>query len=220
MVVVGSFLVVFALGLLAAGGAAMWADQTQRDAAGYVHFGTGQYRTGAYALSTQRLELDWHGISQIRPSTILGTVRIRVIPTSSTGAKGKLFVGIGPSSDVARYLAGVRYATVDDLGDTHISRVIPGGAPKSPPGHQDFWVDTAVGTGPQTLRWPIQSGAWRVVAMNASGRPGLALRADVGATIPALFWVGVGTLAGGGLFLALGLSLVITGALRATRRPR
>jgi hypothetical protein len=213
-VVFGGILTLLGIALLLGGGATLWADQTQRDAAGYVHFTSERYRTSTYALATRRFQLDWHGVSRLRPSTILGTVRVRVTPTDPSS---RIFVGIAQSNNVGPYLAGVRHATIDELGDARIA-VTSGGAPATPPADERFWVAHATGRGTQTLVWPVTGGSWRVVVMNDSGRPGLDLRTDVGATVPVLFWVGVGTLGGGGLFLALGLALVIGGVLRATRR--
>ena len=52
------------------------------------------------------------------------------------------------------------------------------------------------GTGRQTLVWPVRNGSWMVVVMNADASPGIVASADVGATIPALTAVAIGSLAG------------------------
>jgi hypothetical protein len=52
--------------------------------------------------------------------------------------------------------------------------------------------------------------------MNADGRPGIALKADLGARLSALPWVVTGLLVAGLIFMAGGVLLII-GAIR--RRP-
>ena len=52
-------------------------------------------------------------------------------------------------------------------------------------------------------------GKWSVVVMNADGRPGIAMGADLGAKVPALPWIGIGLLVGGALVLAGGVFLVV-----------
>jgi len=52
--------------------------------------------------------------------------------------------------------------------------------------------------------------------MNADGRPGIDVRADLGARIPALPWIAVGFLLAGALFAAGG-ALLIAGAIRRRR---
>ena len=80
-----------------------------------------------------------------------------------------LFVGIGPSADVDRYLAGVSHTLISDFWSDSV-QAIGGGMPGSPPGTQDFWVASATGTGAQTLTWDPANGSWTVVVMNADGQ--------------------------------------------------
>jgi hypothetical protein len=144
---------------------------------------------------------------------VLGEVRIRVEPMSSGSA---LFVGIGPSAAVDRYLAGVNHARISDLWTNRV-QAIDGGTPGSAPGTQDFWVASSTGTGPTTLTWEPANGSWSIVVMNPDGRPGVDVRADLGATMPALKWIGVALLMGGVLFLAVGVLLMV-GAIRRSRK--
>jgi hypothetical protein len=53
--------------------------------------------------------------------------------------------------------------------------------------------------------------------MNADGRPGIDVGADLGARMPAVPWIGLGLLAAGGIFLLGGVFLV-AGALRGAGR--
>jgi hypothetical protein len=55
--------------------------------------------------------------------------------------------------------------------------------------------------------------------MNADGRPGIGVGADLGATYPALPGIAIGSLVFGGVFLIGGV-LLIAGAFRRRRADR
>lgn len=210
--VIGALLALVALVLLGAGGTALWADRTQRDA-GYATTDVHDFSTSGSALATVSTELGSAGVGWLYSPGLLDKVRIRVTPTSPDRA---LFVGIGPSTEVDRYLAGVRHTVISEFwGDK--TETVGGGPPASAPGTHDFWVASATGAGPQTLVWEPADGSWTVVVMNADGRPGVDVGADLGARFPALPWIAVGVLAGGAIFMAGGV-LLIAGAIRGRRR--
>ena len=209
--VVGALLVLLSLILLGSGGTALWADRTQRDG-GYATTDVHQFSTSGSALATVSTELGSAGVGWLYSPSLLGDVRIRVTPTSTAGP---LFVGIGPSTDVDRYLAGVDHTVITEFwGDK--TENVAGGPAASAPGTQDFWVASATGSGPQTLKWDPTDGSWTVVVMNADGHPGIAMGADLGARVPALPWIGLGLLVGGAIFMAGG-ALLIVSAIRHRR---
>jgi hypothetical protein len=210
--VIGALLVLVSLGLLGAGGTTLWADRAQRDAAGYVTTGVHEFSAPGSALVTERVELDSPGVGGLYSPTLLGKVRIRITPVNSGSP---LFVGIGPSADVDRYLAGVSHTLISDFWSDSV-QPIAGGIPGSPPGTQDFWVASATGAGAQTLTWDPANGSWTVVVMNADGRAGIGVGTDLGATYPALLGIAVGLLVAGGVFLIGGV-LLIVGAIRRSR---
>jgi len=206
--VTGVLLTLVSLSLLGGGGTALWADG-QRDAAGYLTTGVHEFSTSGSALATERIDLGSAGIGWLYSPALLGTVRIRVTPVSPGPA---LFAGIGPSADVDSYLTGVGHTVISDFwGDK--MQTIGGGAPGSAPGTHSFWAASASGPGTQTLRWDPVSGIWTVVVMNADGRPGINVRADLGATYPDLLGIAVGLLAAGAVF-GVGAALLIAGAIR------
>ena len=90
---------------------------------------------------------------------------------------------------------------------------VAGGMPRSAPGTQDFWVASSTGPGQRTVVWDPQDGTWTVVVMNANGRPGIDVTADLGARMPDVLWISLGVLAGGISLLAAG-ALLIAGAIR------
>ena len=145
----------------------------------------------------------------------LGTVQIRV-------SSGKpVFVGIARTSEVERYLGRVNHQAVTDIGVDPFSVTYadrPGTARPDPPTTQTFWRVQAVGTGTQTIRWPVEKGNWTAVAMNADGSRHVVVETSVGARIPVLRWVILGVLVAGGVLLLIGAGLVWAGVGRGSVR--
>jgi hypothetical protein len=206
--VIGALLILVSLVFLGAGGTALWADRTQRDG-GYITTDVHEFSTAGSALATVRTDLGSPGAGWLYAPGLLDRVRIRVTPVSAGPA---LFVGIGPSADVDRYLAGVSHTVITEFWQNRVE-VVPGGTPASDRGTQDFWVASATGPGMQTVEWDPSNGSWTVVVMNADRRPEVDVTADLGARIPALLWIAVGLLVAGAVFAAGG-ALLIAGAIR------
>jgi hypothetical protein len=209
-VAVGSLLVLVSLVILGAGGTALWADLTQRDA-GYVTTDEHAFSTAGSALATEETHLGSAGVGWLYSPHLLGKVRIRATPVGSA----PLFVGIGRTDDVDRYLAGVSHTQITDFFREKAT-VIGGGTARSAPGTQHFWVASSTGPGTRNLVWSSTKGTWTVVVMNADARPGVAVRADLGARFPAALWIAIGLLAIGAVFLAGG-ALLIVGAVRSPK---
>jgi hypothetical protein len=210
-VAVGALLVLLSIALLGAGGTALWANWSQRDG-GYVTSDLQHFSTAGSAVATEPIGLGSAGVGWLYAPALLGDVRIRVTPDA---ANAPLFVGIGRTVDVDRYLAGSSETLVSDFFSGK-SEPIAGGRPASRPGVQRFWVASATGAGPQTVTWHPVNGSWTVVVMNADAHPGLGVSGDLGARMSALPWIALGVLVGGAIFLASGV-LLIVGAIR--RRP-
>jgi hypothetical protein len=212
--VIGVLLVLVSLALLGGGGTGVWADLTQREA-GYVTTGVHEFSTSGSALTTEPTHLGSPGVGWLYSPALLGKVRIRVTPVSGGS---RLFVGIGRSTDVDRYLAGVSHTVVSDFFGSKVDAV-GGGTSESAPGTQHFWVASSTGPGARTLKWDPHGGSWTVVVMNADARPGIGVRADLGARMPAVLWVAIGLLLAGAVFL-VGGGLLIAGAIRGRRANR
>jgi len=213
---IGALIALCSLGLLGAGGVALWASTTQRHG-GEIDLGTWSYRSAGYAVTSDTAGLygatsGWPG-----PRSLLGTVRIRV----TSPGQGPVFAGIAPAAAAGRYLAGVGYDTV--RGITHYHPVYTGhtgGAPAAMPARAGIWAARAAGPGTQTLTWPARPGRWTAVVMNADGSRPVTVRVSVAAALPSLPWVATGLLAGGVLVLAAGIALVVVPARRAAGAPR
>jgi hypothetical protein len=209
LLVFGGLAAVLGLALLAGGGAAAVA-LGERDDAGYFTSGTHRLSTPARALVSENLDVD----ADV-PGWALGdrfaTARVQASSTQP------VFIGIGPSAAVDRYLAGSRHAQITDV-DTDPFRVsarLEGGRRRpAAPASQGFWRVQASGSGTQTITWPLEAGDWSAVAMNADGSPGVALDARFGARVPWLRWVAIGLLATGGIALVIGIGLLSLGLRR------
>jgi len=206
--VIGSLFVLFSLLLLGVGGTALWADRTQREA-GYATTDAHDFSSDGLALATEPTDLGSAGVGWLYSPGLLGKVRIRVTPTNSGPA---LFVGIARSRDVDRYLSGVQHTVISDFRTEKVETV-GGSTSVSAPGRQSFWVASDAGAGARTLDWDPKDGSWTVVVMNADGRPGIAVGADLGAKVPALPWIALGFLSAGAIFMAGG-ALLVVGAFR------
>jgi hypothetical protein len=208
--VLGIVTVLVALGFLAAGGAGAW-GLSQRGGSGYVTSGTHRLSTGSYAIVSERIDAGTDV-----PDWVFGDhfAKIRIEATSLR----PVFLGIGRTDAVERYLAAVQYDRVDnfDLDPFSVDyHHLAGTASPAPPAGQSFWRVKASGAGSQTIEWALEKGSWTAVAMNADGSKGVTLDARFGARIPFLMWVTIVTFAAGGLLLVLGGWLV----RRGTRHP-
>ena len=213
--VVGGVLAFMAVVLLGSGGTVLWADLTKRDPAGFLTSDAREFSTSGAALTSQPTDLGSAGVGWLYSPGLLEDVRVSVTPT---GSGPTLFVGIGSSDDVDRYLDGIDHSVVSNFFGSSSIDHIAGNAPGTPPDGRDFWVASSSGTGPQTVSWDPAPGTWTVVIMNADGRTGIEpVRIEFGATMPSLVWIAVGLLVAGGVLLA-GALLLITSAVRQRNR--
>jgi hypothetical protein len=171
-----------------------------RDDDGFLTTDREQLRSGGYAITTDEINLDF---VEDLPDDVLGTLRV-----NAEGIGGRpLFIGIGPSDDVDRYLGRVAHSELTDFrhhGPVYTE--IPGGRPASPPAAQGFWVAQSQGIGDQQIDWDPEDGVWTVAAMNAAGARGVDVQAEIGAKLDWLIWLGVG-------FTVVGLVLSVGGAI-------
>jgi hypothetical protein len=214
-VLAGSVVGLAALGLLAAGGIATWATNTQRDAAGYLTTHTRSLSTASYAITSDGIDLG-SAADVVTPGDVLGTVRVRA---TSIRPQDSVFIGVAPEAAAAAYLNGVPHAVVSNWAAGHIDEQAGVGStrPAAAPADSRIWAAQASGPGAQTLTWRPIAGHWTVVVMNANGAAGVSVVADVGATVPDLGWIAAGLLGVGGLLLVVGVVLVVIPVTRASR---
>jgi hypothetical protein len=208
-VVLGSLLVVAALGAAIGGSALLVADRAGRDADGFLGVEERTVSTSGYALVLDPVELrgDPGGPD---PGAVFGQVRV-----NASGPTTGMFVGIGPASDVEAYLAGVEHSRwAAGRPDRPALEALPGGPPATSPGDQSFWVAAASGPGTQQVTWSATEGRWAVVVMNADGTRPVIATLSAGVTAPALHWVWTG------MFWFAGPLVIIGAVLIGLARPR
>ena len=211
LLVCGCILALVALGLLAGGVGAVVIDLTQRDADGYFTTPTERFTTSTAALTHEGVDI---GDASEAPDWIVDQIgAVRVVATPDDGSP--LFVGIGPSDAVARYLGRVAHDEV-----THVefdpfryrTRAADGDRRATPPAEQTFWVASSTGPGTRTLGWDVQGGAWSLVVMRADGSPGFAADVQLGADADWMLWVGIVLVAAALLVGAGAAALIVAGA--------
>jgi hypothetical protein len=211
--VLGALLIFGGVGTAIGGGSLLWLDQTQRDSAGYLSTGAETFRASGHALRFEPVDIRFEQGTPAFAQTI-GDVQVRaesLVPSKA------IFVGIGPTADVNRYLAGAATDRVRDLGINRGRPAViaqPGGVLEVPPTEQTFWAAKATGTGEQTLTWAVAPGQWSFVVMNADGSAPVVAAVSAGATAPVLRGVAVGLLVGGGVAIVLGGLLIFLAARR------
>jgi hypothetical protein len=209
--VIGAVVALIAFLVLVAGGVALWAHETQRDADGYLTSPTEVLATPTHALVSETAEL-----SIDTPSWVLGPDRFGTIRVHAEAPHGlPIFVGIGPAEEVDAYLDGVRHDVVTDLGYGPFSVAYgrrEGGAPGTAPTEVDFWAASATGTGEQLLTWRVTSGDWKLVALNPDGSAGVEAYTSFGARVAFLGTLAWTLLGIGGVLLVVAGTLIVIGA--------
>jgi hypothetical protein len=215
--VIGSLLTLAALGMLFGAGAIGLATALQRDDNGYFDVTLDRIESDAVAVISGDLTF---ASEPGTPQWILDLLDVDVRLGVSNAADGDVFVGIARSADVDRYLADVAHDVVVEAdGDIVILRETAGGSAVGQPDDQDFWTESASGSGTQVIEWETRTGRWTALVMNADASPGVSIDVEVGVRagflIPAAFLLlGIGL-----LVLFGGVALIVFGALGLRHAP-
>jgi hypothetical protein len=211
--VIGALLTLIGFGLLAGGGAVLWANGSQRDDGGFFTSSPSTFASPGFAVTSERLRLV-NGL----PDRLSSPGDIVTFKAQGGSSNGKpLFIGIAPAADVTAYLSGVAH---DEVVNVHMDgwkgslsknyRSSPGGPPAGPPASQPFWTTKATGTN-VSLTWPASEGTWSMVVMNADASAGVAAGLGLGVKVTFLGWVAVGLLTAGGVFCLVGVTMMFFG---------
>jgi hypothetical protein len=205
--IASSILGLFGIAILIGGLALIAVHAFARDDDGFYSTGSERLHSAGYALATDQLDFG-ASAAGVGIDDLGATIRIDV-----TSANGRpLFVGIGPTKDVATYLDGVAHSEISDFGDGSVDYVQhQGGPPTGPPGAQGFWTAKAEGPGQQRVDWDVDTGNYTAVAMNAAGGRGVDVDADAGGKVSWVIWVGVGLTVIG--LLMVGATIVLISRL-------
>ena len=131
-------------------------------------------------------------IAEIQNTNSVGAITgWPVVAASASGGNASgVFIGIGRSEDVERFLAGVASDRVTDIGfrpfELELSHV-PGSTRATPPGAEKFWVASSKSATDAQLTWRITDGEYRMVIMNADGAPGVITAVRVQLVLPNAF---------------------------------
>lgn len=195
----GSLVFVVAGALIVGGVALAVVDHSARDDRGYLMTDQAKFSTAGSAISSEVLKFRNDAAPRFFPEALLGDAKIEF-----TSKDKPVFVGVADAGDATTHLFGVSGSMVTDFrgdvwnGGTPVYRYRDGTRHATSPAASDIWVASASGTGRQSLAWPLESGDWTVVVMNADGTPGVETDLAVGATLPAIGWVVGGLLTVGG----------------------
>ena len=213
-IVGGTIAAVIGVGALAGGGALVGVHATERDGDGFYATDATALETPTRALVSDALQVDTDEVGWLVDGE--GPADIRL---GADGARdGPLFVGVGPADDVRAYLDGVAQQEAD-FGDGGEGAARPGSRAPAPPASQGFWAASATGTGSQTIVWPMDSGDWSAVVMNADGSAGVRVETRLGVKTDLVLWIAIGALVAGGLLAGTGTALIASGR-RGPRRHR
>ena len=159
-----------------------------RDDDGFYKSGNEQLQSDNYAVAVDHIDLGG-ALAGPDPTDFVDDFRIEA--ESQTGEP--VFIGIGPTSQVDRYLQNVAYSEVVELDGRDVRyRQRPGDERPAAPGSEQFWVASSEGAGEQRVVWDVESGVWSVVVMNADAARSVDVDASVGVQIGWLIWAGIG----------------------------
>lgn len=196
--------------VLAAGVVASVVGSVQGD--GYLTSGTARLSVGSHALTSPRIDAVGEGVPPRLPFDV-GTLRLRA---SSVDPDREIFLGIAPKEDVERYLSGVHHSELLEVDSRPFRaeyRDVPGTGTPAPPREQQFWSASVAGAGEQELTWDLAAGSWAIVIMNADGSTGVDARVQAGFRSDLIRPAATGLLVGGAVALAIGIPLLILGAV-------
>ena len=206
LLVLGSLLILMGLGLAAGAAVAGVFNAGQSDDR-FLSLPEETYEVDSYALTLPEVSVD----GGVRAEDSAATLQLQ-----GQSVQGRdLFIGIGPSAEVDRYLRDVPRSELQDVSFAPF-RVdyldVQGTRAPAPPNSQDFWAESSSGSGEQSLEWNLDGGDWSVVVMNADGSRSVA--ADLQAGVRADFlgpltWT---LLISSIVFLIAGIALVVIGA--------
>jgi hypothetical protein len=214
--ILGSLLLVASAGIGIGGATLAVANATSRDDAGFLMSERRALSTDTYAIASSNLRLADGPAAEV-PERWVGTAKVQITSQDAS----QVFLGIAATRDAEAYLRGVAHATVVDIPPRPAAPVYsttPGSAPQTAPTDAQIWVAQSVGAGTHSVTFPLESGDWTVVVMNADGQAAVNADIAVGATVPGLRWLVAILLSVAGTGLLIGVVLVVA-AVQTARTP-
>lgn len=215
LIILGVLVTLFGLAFIAAGAVLL----AVAGADGWAQSPTERIDTATYAMVSESAEIETDAADA---ADAIGDIRLR-FRAEATDGTGAVFVGIGSTADVDRYLNNVELDVITDIefDDFEVEKeTVAGDDTPDAPGDQDFWRASSSGEGRQEVDWKIEEGSFRVVVMNEDGTRGVDVRASAGVRIPHVLAIALTLMIGGGIVLAIGLVGVLLAASSAGRAAR
>ena len=219
---IGFIIIATSLGLMAGGGAMMWAQSSFADPDGYLVSRSVRVHTDTYAIVSPSFDVNtdidlpssfWltRGMSEI--------VTLKFV-VESNDPSSEILIAIAQQSQAENYLEGVEYDELSRLSwsydpwtrdepDISYSRH-GGGAPEVAPVVISSWNAVSFGEGAQDLNWEPVSGSYWIVVMNADGSAGVDADVKLGARVPILQNIGNMLVFGGIVALVIGAFVFYT----------
>lgn len=218
LLVLGCLIGLLGLGILIGGIAAAVAHGVARDSDGFFRSDKISLVSATSAITSDSVDMGGGpaDIGWLSERGDIGTVFVEITPVT---AGEEVFAGIGPTSEVDRYLASVGVDRVDEIDDNvAVLEPVEGTATPAPPVDQTFWVAQLATAETGSMTWEIEQGDWSIVVMNADGSPGVDVDARVGIKLDWLLPVAIGLIIGGVILLAGGTTMAVL-AGRGPRKP-
>ena len=213
--VLGSVAALAAVALLASAAVVGVAAAVGQDQQGFLMSPSRTLDSPGYAIASRDLVL--RSDSPSLPHRLLGDAKIRVTPAAGQA----VFVGIGPSWAVHRYLGDARVSVLQRFsGWDPVYSQQGSGTLAVRPGQVSIWAEHVTTTTSRSLVWPVSNGRWTVVIMNADGSPGVRADASIGAELPVLPWVVAGLLVAGLSAGALAAVLILVPTRQIAQEQR
>lgn len=175
------------VGLLISGGAILWANTFMKDAEGFYTSRTVEVKRDSHAITSLPAEIEINHLGKFM--NWVEAIDVKLIAENNKDEG--VFVGIANEKDLKNYLSEVEHDQIEELDLNHPVgkpevdyKNFPGTSSPAAPTSEDFWTDSASGTGKQVLKWGVESGTYSVALMNQDGSTGIDISASVGADVP------------------------------------
>jgi len=218
LLVFGVIVLLISFGLLAGGGALIWADATHVDSEGFITSEPIQIERDSYAVISGSIDIDEEALRALR---IMGVITFFEVEGRSNNPSKQIFIGVADESDVETYLNNVDYDEITSIDINWLSSdevtytSHPGSSTPIAPTSQTFWTESSHGAGTQSLEWETEVGRHSIVLMNDDGSSGVDLSVVFKAKIPSLVGWSIGFLVGGLVVLIAGGFMVYLAVRRS-----
>ena len=220
LLIFGIIVLLISVGLLAGGGALVWADWRYVDRDGFLTTDTLHIERDSHAIVAGPIEIDETALKVLRN---IGVVTIFEFEGRNNNPSKPIFMGIADERDLDSYLNNINYdeiTSIDfgwhlDFDDVrYINR--SGTSTPSVPASENIWAESVDGIATETLRWETEAGSYSIVMMNGDGSSGVDIDVVFKVKVPSIIGWAAGLLIGGAVVLFLGIMMIYF----AARRPR